>query len=359
MPQAIDEVGIGDERAAERDGVGGAALDGFDRLSSLIISVEDQRTAEDLANGGGDDRHVARSEGAVGPLFAQVKIGEAARIERGGCGGEQSLGIAVVGALRIAVGRQPDAGTVGADLADHGVDHLGHQADAVFDRAAIGVGAVVGVVAKKLVDQIAVRGVDLDAVEAGAHRVGRRHGVLADEARDFRCLERARIAVVDPLALAAIGPDAARRAAVRGGHRRRAAEEVGVHQPTHVPQLQDDASAGVVHRLGDRSPALDLRVGPDAGRVDRSLSLRRDAGRLADDQAGRGALAIIVPHQSVGHAGLVRPAARQRRHDDPVRRLDRAVGDGVEQAGHRKGLVLAVGTRRWTGWTRPPRPATA
>ena len=50
----------------------------------------------------------------------------------------------------------------------HGLRHLAEQADAVLDRPAIIVVAQIAAVAQELVDQIAIGGVDLDAVEAGA-----------------------------------------------------------------------------------------------------------------------------------------------------------------------------------------------
>ena len=94
--------------------------------------------------------------------------------ERRGRGREQAVRIAVVDALRIAVGRQPHRRPVGADDGGDRLRHLAQQPDAVLDRAAIIVVAQVGAVAQELVDQIAVRGVDLDAVEPGRERVARR-----------------------------------------------------------------------------------------------------------------------------------------------------------------------------------------
>jgi hypothetical protein len=77
------------------------------------------------------------------------------------------------------------ADAVRAPHVDAGVGHFQHQARAVFDRAAVGVGALVGAVLQELVEQVAVGAVDLDAVEAGQLGVFRALAVGRDDARDF------------------------------------------------------------------------------------------------------------------------------------------------------------------------------
>ena len=58
----------------------------------------------------------------------------------------------------------------------HRVDHLEQEARAVGDRAAIRVGALVGAVAQELIDEVAVRAMQFDAVEPGVFRAPRRIG---------------------------------------------------------------------------------------------------------------------------------------------------------------------------------------
>ena len=53
--------------------------------------------------------------------------------------------------------RTPDGG--------HGVDHFERKAGAVFDAAAIGVGATVGAVTQELVEQVTVGAMQFHAVE--------------------------------------------------------------------------------------------------------------------------------------------------------------------------------------------------
>src|SRR3546814_17856039 len=63
--------------------------------------------------------------------------------------------------------------------------HLAQQTDAICDRPAIIIVAQIGAIAQELVDQIAIRGVQLDPIETGALRIfGSRH-IVADDARNF------------------------------------------------------------------------------------------------------------------------------------------------------------------------------
>src|SRR3546814_9019199 len=87
--------------------------------------------------------------------------------------------------LRIAVGRQAHGDAVLAPHADQRLGHLAQQTDALCDRPAIIIVAQIGAVAQELVDQIAIRGVQLDPIETGALRIfGSRH-IVADDARTF------------------------------------------------------------------------------------------------------------------------------------------------------------------------------
>jgi hypothetical protein len=109
-----------------------------------------------------------------------VDEGDAARVQLLDQVAEDGLRIAVAGVVRRRDGRQADADAAGADLGHHGIDHLEREAGAVLDRAAVFVGALVGAVAQELVDQVAVGAVDLDAVEAGADRIGGAAAVFVD-----------------------------------------------------------------------------------------------------------------------------------------------------------------------------------
>ena len=69
--------------------------------------------------------------------------------------------------MRVAARREMHADPARPPDGDDGVRHFEHEPGAVLDRAAIAVVALVAAVLQELVEQIAVRAVDLDAVEAG------------------------------------------------------------------------------------------------------------------------------------------------------------------------------------------------
>ena len=78
-------------------------------------------------------------------------------------------------ALDVVGGRDADADPVAADRLGDGPGHLDREAGVGLGGAAVRVGAGVGGLAQELVDQVAVGGVHLDAVEARRRpRCGRR-----------------------------------------------------------------------------------------------------------------------------------------------------------------------------------------
>src|SRR5207253_10982131 len=134
----------------------------------------------------------------------------------------------------------------------------------------------------ELVPEIAVRAVQLDAVEAGLDRVAGGGAVLIDDPADLVDGQRARLGRLHE----------ARRTAVLAGdehvhafrldrrrrHRLRAVEQARVAQPADVPQLREDAAVRGVHGVRHAAPAGDLRRRVDAGRPRVALAEWRDVG---------------------------------------------------------------------------------
>src|SRR3546814_18877627 len=79
-----------------------------------------------------------------------------------------------------------------SDLGGDSFDDLEQQAKAVLGAAHVAIGAELGAVAQELVDQIAVRDVELDTGEPGGTRVSRRPRVLVQQAGGLGHVERAR-----------------------------------------------------------------------------------------------------------------------------------------------------------------------
>jgi hypothetical protein len=189
--------------------------------------------------------------------------------------------------------------------------------------AAIFVGAKIAVVAQELVDQIAVGGMDLNAVEPGLHGVACRMPVLVKQRGNFVQAQRARLRIWLP---AVVGVSLAGRGRRGRRNRRLAAEVARMHQPAHVPKLAKNAPTSRVHRLRHVAPSRDLLRQPDPRPERPAEPLPADAGSFRNDQPGGGALSIILRHKRRRNVVARVARARQRRHQDAVRCVDRAEG---------------------------------
>ena len=184
--------------------------------------------------------------------------------------------------------------------------------------------------------QVAVGGVQLDAVQAGGDRALGGVDELRDDAGQLVGRERARLdEVLHALGREDLtgGADRGRRDRLQAGDRR-VADAAGVHE------LGDDPPAARVHGVGDQAPAGDLRVGVQARGARVALADRRGLGALGDDQAGAGALGVVLGVERGRRAALAGAVARHRRHHEAVGELELTQPVGREQVrGHGSSVV--------------------
>ena len=83
----------------------------------------------------------------------------------------------------------------------------------------------------------------------------------------------------------------------------------------------------------------------DAGCVQIALTLGADLRAFADDQAGRGALPVILHRHLAGQKPLG-TAARQRRHDDAIGQGQGTELNGVKEIGHELENFVGTGLER-------------
>ena len=249
--------------------------------------------------------------------------------------------------LRRAVGdvvegidrRQADTDTTRLPDRQHRLGHFAQQASAVLNRTAVGIAPPVGPIAQKLIDQVAVGGMDFDAVESRGFGIGGGAPEILDQRRQFANGQRPRR---HERLHTLFGVDLSGRLQRRGRHRQAAVgQRQRMRDPAHMPQLQEDFSAALMHRLRNRLPASDLLRAMNTRRLGIALPVGRDLGRLRDDQAGAGALAVITRHQGVGHVARGSAAACQRRHQDAIGYRQGAEHGGGEQDGC--GIVVGAG----------------
>src|SRR5262245_24997355 len=154
------------------------------------------------------------------------------------------------------------------------IDDFHEKTGTVLDAPAMAIGAPVRAIAQELVDQVAVGGMHLDAVEAGRESVAGRLCVLLDDAGYLFCAQRAwrrdRLEALFGKRFR-LRPDSGRcdrQAATRLERRMRDAP--------HMPELSHHVAARRVDSLGHQAPTADLLVAVDAWCRDIALALRRD-----------------------------------------------------------------------------------
>ena len=135
------------------------------------------------------------------------------------------VGTEAVPVARFLVADEPHADRDRrTDRGAHRLEHLDREPHAIVERAAVLVGAEVVLGREELVDEVAVRGVHLDAVEAGVGRVPR---AAARSARRPRGSRRARSASTPPCGSRCPTPTTPAAATRSRGSRRRCARAAG------------------------------------------------------------------------------------------------------------------------------------
>ena len=138
-----------------------------------------------------DVRHLAGGHRIGRARLDDVQIAEAEAIEFTDRDGKRCGWIAVANVVERVGRREPHADAVGAPFANDGFGHLNQKPCAVERAAAIAVGALVGLVLQKLIDEVAIGAVQFDAVEAGRLGVRGAAAKVFDNARDLAGLKRA------------------------------------------------------------------------------------------------------------------------------------------------------------------------
>jgi hypothetical protein len=241
VPDSKREVGVGDEVATEGYSFGVAGFD--DGLGGLWFEAS-----------GGDDV-------AFDTRLDDVEVGEVETVELLGDVREESIGIAVVHVVPLAGGADADGDAAVSPDGDESGDDFEQEARAVFNGAAVLVGAVVAVVLEKLIDEVAVGGVQLDAVKAGIPGALRGLTVVLDDAGDFVDGEGTVGRGLDPAAgrgdeVTGVLPVAG----VDGGRDGLRAADVDVRGAAGVPELAA-AGGGDVGGFADDEPAARRRAG--------------------------------------------------------------------------------------------------
>src|SRR5258707_13072120 len=160
-------------------------------------------------------------------------------------------------------GGEADGGPVRADLLGNRRGNFDGETGAVRDRAAIFISACVGARGEELLDEIAVRAVNLDTIGASLNGATRRTAEVGDGPAHFLRRHRARHGnVLHPCRGEHLTPrrDRGRRYGLTMMRR-----IVWVRHASRVHDLDEDTTALVIHGFGYLLPACDIRGRVEAG----------------------------------------------------------------------------------------------
>ena len=115
--------------------------------------------------------------------------------------------------------------------------------------------------------------------------------------------------------------------------------EACVGDTTRVPQLNDYDAALGVHSVSYSFPTSDLIVCKASWRTGVTLRVNGYLRGFGDDQAGRGALRVILESKRSWHQALPGSISGERGHDDAIGECEGACTHGFEQSPNRASLV--------------------
>ena len=241
----------------------------------------------------------------------------------------QGHGIAVGHAIEAVQRRDSNAHPIGIPDGRNSFENLQQKPGTVFDRTAIRARAFIGAVAKKLVDQVAIGGVDFNAIKAGEFSVfgglfetGHYCGylIIAEFARNvvgLLAIRRVHLIVRD-----------CQRA---GRHWLCASIEERGTRAAAVPELEKDFPALGMHGICHFAPTGNLGFGVNSGLGVKGRVPFDDHGGLRDDKASGSSLGVVFRHEVAWHMPGFGPATRERCHEDAVGHFESAKLERLEE----------------------------
>ncbi len=216
----------------------------------------------------------------------------------------------------------PDGdGEVAARPGLHAPDHVQRELEPSLDRAPVGIGTPVAQGREEGArQQVAVRAVELEAVEAGFPDPPRGLPVSLDDLLDL---------VHGELATDLLGGEGHGRA---GAHGLLAPQE-RERLRTRMDDLRHDLGAVGVDDVGQLLEAGDLRIVPEPRPVRRVGEALVDRRHLEGDEphSASGASLVVVDHLLGDSAVVLGPERAHRSHDDAVAHLQAGDLDRAEQ----------------------------
>ena len=219
--------------------------------------------------------------------------------------------------------------------AAHSLHDLAQHARAIFKRAAVFIVALIAERRKKFVNQIAVRGMDLDDAKTSIACAPRGRGKCSDDFANAIARERLRHRIIFGERNRARRHDvfpaafALRNRAVTFPRPARARFAAGVRQ------LHPGDAALLVNEMNDARQRLDVIVTPDAEVLWTDTALRQDRRRFGDHQSrAADRTAAEMDKVPVVSAAIGARVLTHRRDKDAIGEFQIADRERIEQVSH-------------------------
>jgi len=264
-------------------------------------------------------REIHRVGGAVAGVselhtgLSHEKIGQFEFVESLIKSGVESIGIVIlqhIDTVVVRVRADANGDLILTDGVNHQTEHLDGKADAVGDRAAVLVGAVVGAGVVELVEQVTVSAVELDIVESSFHGVLGGLNDLLLEAGDVieSHLVRSDMGlhgiVLRPIREGKANVTCTFTDGSTGSEGEMVIRERTVSNTTGVPQLTRHEGTLIVHSVGDLSPSLGLILGENARNVVGADGLLSYCGRLTNQKTTARCTITVICRMHVSDAKI-------------------------------------------------------
>lgn len=330
--QPVHKIGVGDEGASKGHEVTFAGCEvGLSAIEGFIATGKDVGTFEVVADDVFDV--FGNGWGAHRAVIDHVDVGEAEVGEFDGKGAVECVHV-VVGfhVVEDAVGGNAHADAGGTDAGGNLLGYGDGEANTMFNGATPCIGALVGGGVEELVDEVTIRGMKFDAIEAGLDGAGGSIDVGLNGLLDVLFSHGGGNGV--GLHGLLVGPHGSGHG--DGGRSKDTGtfrHVEGMGDATGVHDLEEDLSALLMDGGGDGLPSGDLVLIVDAGNAGVPYAIRGGGGAFGDDESGGGALMVVGGHE--GRRDVVRggPATGHGGHDDAIGQGEGAEGHGGEERG--------------------------
>src|SRR6266849_3041812 len=192
-PDAFWQVGICDEMPSEGHQIGITLSNGSLGSVRFKSARRNNRSRENLSQSRRGDVPLALGDQHV-PLDARlndVQVSESKSVQLLCQVVEQRDRIAIRDSIPSSAGRDAHRDTVAAPHRNQCFHHLKQEAGSIFDGTTIHIGSLVDAILQKLIGQVAITRVKLNAVKTGGLCALGRFAIILDDAWDFSDVKRA------------------------------------------------------------------------------------------------------------------------------------------------------------------------